>query len=378
MMAECWPSAEQLVDTGLSSPNQINSVQHSGVRVERRGATGVFTLDRGRARNAVTAAMIADMSVAIPKFARDPDVYGVVIRSAVDGMFSAGGDLRELAGIGGPPAASLDHEYEMVWLLECFSKPTVSLIGGPVMGSGVGLSLFGTHRVAGEGYRFSMPETAIGLFPDVGAAHVFARMPDQIGLYLGLTGRAIGPADALALGLVTHVIPTAQFADIEALFADVQPIDEVLDSRHAAPAAGELERHRATIARAFSAATVAEIVARLRAETRDTEWAHGVAADLATRAPLALEVTLHHIRRASDLDLRHTLQADSRVMNRMLRQPDFREGVRALLIDKDKNPRWQPSRLAEVTPEMIERMFEPAPGTELVLPTRQEMQAARV
>lgn len=356
----------------------VNTSQHDGVHVGRTGATGVFTLDRPRARNAVSQAMIAAMQAEIPKLARDPNIYGLVIRSAVDGIFSAGGDLREMAGVGVPPVSTLAHEYRLVWLLECFSKPTVSLIGGPVMGSGVGLSLYGTHRVAGEGYRFSMPETAIGLFPDVGAAMVFAQMPDFIGHYLGLTGRAIGPADAYALGLVTHVVPTARFADIEADFADVQPIDEVLDSRHRDPGPGELEPHRATIARAFSAPSVAEIVARLDAETRDREWAHAVATDLRRQAPLALEVTRRHIERSRAFDLRLTLEVDNRVMDRMLVQHDFREGVRALLIDKDKKPRWQPSRLEEVTPAMVERLFDPAPGHELVLPTREEMQAARV
>lgn len=363
---------------GESAATRAQGAADVGVTIARTGATGVFTLDRPKARNAVNAAMIAAMAAEIPRLARDPNVYGLLLRSSSDGMFSAGGDLREIAGIGGQPIVSLAHEYGLVWLFECFSKPTVALIDGAVMGSGVGLTLYATHRVAGPRYAFSMPETAIGLFPDVGTASVFSRMPGEVGTYLGLTGRAIGPADAYRLGLVTHVVPGAEFAAVEAAFADVEPIDRVLDARHVDPGPGDLVPHLETIAEAFSAPSVVEILARLEATTTDAAWAKAVAADLRRKSPLALAVTLRHIRRAGDLDLRLTLMVDDRVMRRMLREPDFREGVRALLIDKDKNPRWSPARLEEVTEATLERLFAPAPGAQMLLPTRQEMQAARV
>ena len=138
---------------------------------------------------------------------------------------------------------ALAAEYALNWPLDCFTKPTVSLIDGLVVGSGVGISLYGTHRVAGERYRFAMPETGIGLFPDDGVAYVFAQMPDMIGMYLALTGRAVGSADAYNLGLLTHCIPAGQFGEIRAAIRDADPVDPVLDARHEDPGPGELEAH---------------------------------------------------------------------------------------------------------------------------------------
>ena len=178
--------------------------------------------------------------------------------------FSAGGDVRELVRWGREDRAraqrAFAEEYALNWLHECFSKPTISLIDGPVMGSGVGITLYGTHRVAGEGYRFAMPETAIGLFPDVGTAWTLSRLPDAIGMYLGLTGRSIGRADAYALGLLTHCIPAARFEEIKAALIDTWPVDPLLDERHVDPGPGELAPYAEHIARCFSAPTVEEIV----------------------------------------------------------------------------------------------------------------------
>lgn len=212
------------------------------IRTGVQGAAGIVTLGRPRALNALTTAMRAEMAAAFPKWARDPQIYCVVVRSTSPKAFSAGGDVRELTAWAREdmPRArkALAAEYGLNWLLECFSKPTISLIDGAVMGSGVGISLYGTHRVAGEKYKFAMPETAIGLFPDVGVAHALARMPDEVGVYLGLTGRAIGRADALALGLVTHCVPGESFDAITAALAEADPVDPVLDSRHVDPRPG--------------------------------------------------------------------------------------------------------------------------------------------
>ncbi|HXF55847.1 MAG TPA: enoyl-CoA hydratase/isomerase family protein [Hyphomicrobiaceae bacterium] len=353
-----------------------------GIDIARRGAAGLITLQRPEARNALNDAMRRRLAEAFPAFARDPQIYGVVVKSALDDIFCAGGDVRELVHLARsePDRArqSLAREYALNWLHECFSKPTVSLINGPVMGSGVGITLYGTHRVAGEDYRFSMPETAIGFFPDDGVAHTFARLPHELGLFLGLTGRAIGPADAYRLGLVTHTIPAARFAEIEAAVVEADPIDPVLDARHDDPGAGELERYAEVIERCFSAPTLPDIIERLRSERCAREWCEGVLADLAGRSPLALAVTLAHIRWARALDLRQTLTVDYRLACRMIMAPDFAEGVCARLIKKDRAPRWRPERLEDVSEAMVERVFQPLPGAELVLPTRQEMQAARV
>ncbi len=351
--------------------------------VEQRGSLAILTLNRPRALNALNAAMRRKLAAAYPRFARDPQTYAVVIQSASDKAFSAGGDVRELVRWGRDDRQearrAFGEEYALDWLHECFSKPTISLIDGAVMGSGVGITLYGTHRVAGPKYKFAMPETAIGLFPDVGAAYVLSRLPDWIGMYLGLTGRAIGPADAYALKLLTHCIPPERYEEIKTALAETWPVDPLLDERHVDPGPRELAPYGDIIARCFSAATVEEIIARLDAVSgSERAWAQAVIADLKTRSPLSLKVTHRHIRDAAACDLRQTLCVDYRLACRFLDGHDFYEGVRAALIDKDGKPSWQPARIEEVTPAMVEDYFARMGADELILPTRQEMQAARV
>ena len=353
------------------------------VLIEARGSLALITLNRPRALNALTTAMRAKLAEAFPRFAREAQTYCVVVQSASEKAFSAGGDVREMVHWGREDRArakrAFADEYALNWLLECFSKPTISLIDGPVMGSGVGISLFGTHRVAGEKYRFAMPETAIGLFPDVGTAWPLSRLADSVGMYLGLTGRSIGRADAYALGLLTHCIPAARFEEIKAALADTWPVDTILDERQVDPGPGELGPFAEHIARAFSAPTVEEIITRLQViDGAARDWAEGVLADLSSRSPISLKVTHRHLRDARALDLRQTLSVDYRLACGFLDGHDFYEGVRAALIDKDGTPRWQPARLEDVTAPMVEDYFVPMGAAELALPTRPEMQAARV
>lgn len=358
------------------------AADHADISIVNSGAVAVVTLDRTVALNALTADMRSDLTASFPRIARDPQTYAVVIQSLSSKAFCAGGDVRELIALrdAGDTAAArraFAEEYRLNWLHECFSKPTVSLIDGMVMGSGVGITAYGTHRVAGERYRFAMPETAIGLFPDVGSAYFLARLPGAVGMYLGLTGRLIGRADAYRLGLVTHCIPAARFPEIVAGLADADPVDPLLDGRHVDPGQGELPAIEEAIARTFAAPTVEEIISRLKSETgTHKEWAEGVIAELGRKSPISLKVTHRHISQARDL--RETLQIDYRLACRFLEHPDFREGVRAALIDKDRNPSWIPSRIEEITGGMVDEFFAPMGADELLLPTRKEMQAARV
>ena len=357
--------------------------QGSELSVERRGSLALITLNRPRALNALNVAMRRKLADSYPRFAREPTNYAVVIQSAGGKVFSAGGDVRELVSLAredkAKARAACTEEYALNWLHECFSKPTISLIDGPAMGSGVGITQYGTHRVAGEGYRFAMPETAIGLFPDVGTAWVLSRLPDAIGMYLGLTGRSIGRADAYALGLLTHCIPARRFEEIKAALIETWPVDPLLDERHVDPGPRELAPYVSHIARCFSAASIEEILDQLgRIEGPDRAWAQGVISDFKARSPLSLKVTHRHIRDARALELRQTLQVDYRLACRFLDGRDFYEGVRAALIDKDGAPRWQLDRLEDVTPAMVEDYFAQMGAEEMVLPTRQEMQAARV
>jgi enoyl-CoA hydratase len=252
-------------------------------------------------------------------------------------------------------------------------KPTVSLIDGVVVGSGVGISLYGTHRVAGERYRFAMPETGIGLFPDVGVAWAFARLPDEIGMYLGLTGRSIGRADAYRLGLATHCIPGSRFEEVRAGLADADPVDDLLDARHEDPGPGELEPWRKVIARCFSADSVEDILGRLQSETGAAATRRKRSSRSSRRGLHLAKITHRHIGLLA-LDLRATLAQDCR-LGAGASGSRFHEGVRAQLIDRDRAPKWQPATLTEVSEPMVERYFASLGPDELELPSRAEMQS---
>ena len=361
----------------------LDSQAHEPLRVEQKGALALITLDRVRALNALNYDMRETLSNVFPTFARDPEIYAVAIRSNSEKAFSVGADVREIIVTAKKDLQrardGFKDEYSLNWLLECFSKPTISFIDGMVIGSGVGISAYGTHRVAGEKYRFAMPETAIGLFPDVGVAHVLARLPGDMGTFLGLTGARIERADAYHLGLVTHCIPQSQFDEIVDGLADAQPVDPLLDDRHQDPGPAKLMQKASVIERCFEGDSVAQIINRLsEVAGKDRDWAQGIIADLKSRSPLSLAITLRHLRRARDMDLRETLQVDYRLAYRFLDDHDFYEGVRAALIDKDGKPNWKPNNNDDVTDATIDAYFEHLGEAEMILPSRAEMQAARV
>ena len=343
----------------------------------------VITLQRVRALNALTAGMRAEIAAAVPGFAREPQIYAVLLRSTSPRAFSVGSDVREIVQLAqrskADARAAFAQEYQMNWLLECFSKPTISLIDGMVMGGGVGISGFNTHRVAGENYSWAMPETMIGLFPDVGAAHALSRLGPE-GQYLALTGRSIGRADAFRLGLASHCIGVRHFPRIAEELALANTVDPLLDGLHEDPGPGDLEAYADVIRLAFSACCLEDIVSRLDAvQGAKRSWAQQVVADLRKRSPLALKVTHRHLKEAAALDIQRTLIADYRLVCRFLDVRDFYEGVRASIIDKDGAPAWSPATLSAVTAEQVDGYFVPLPaGEDLTLASREEMQKARV
>ena len=354
--------------------------------VEKRGALAEMTLNRPQALNALNDAMRETVLPALPDFASDSEIYAVIVRSNSPRAFCAGGDVRELTELArrdpSLAAASIGQEYFMNWALECFTKPTVSLIDGMVMGSGVGLMLYGTHRVAGERFTFAMPETAIGLFPDVGVCSVLAKLPGHIGRYIGLTGRTIGRAAAYNLGIATHCIAAEHFARISAGLEAADTIDPILDGLHRDPDAGELDDglagREALIADVFGGSTVSEIFDRLERQARgsgaDAQWCGDVLRDLQSRSPLSLLVTLRHLDACATRQLRDVLIHDYRLAVRFLAGTDLQEGVRAVLIDKDGQPKWQHSRINEVSSEEIDEYFLDLEAQELFLPDREKMQ----
>ena len=349
-----------------------------GVVARRDRALLHITLDRPDALNALTRGMKRTVSTAISRWGGDPDIYAIVLDAQGARAFCSGADLAEFRS----PAARLDEilavqaeETRLLWQIECCIKPSVALIDGLVMGSGIGLSMFGTHRVAGEGYQFAVPKTAIGYFPDAGATHFLGRLPDHIGVYLGLTGARVGRADALELGLVTHCIGRQHYAAIRAGLADADPVDALLDERHEAPhsdgRAGVLQRLRPVIARCFGRDTVEEILGALAAETGAArDWARMTEATLARHCPASLKIALRQVRGAGGMDLKVALETEYRMAVHCLVRADFQEGIRTLLVDKGDIPRWNPATLAGVTPQMVEAVFAPVGVRELILPPR--------
>lgn len=357
--------------------------------VENRGALAELTLNRPRALNALNDAMRAAVLAALPGLAGDSETYAMAIRSNSARAFCAGGDVRELTEMARRDpklaARSLGQEYFMNWSLECFTKPTVSLIDGMVMGSGVGLMLYGTHRVAGAGFTFAMPETAIGLFPDVGVCTALSKMPGHMGRYIGLTGRSIGRTAAYRLGIVTHCVDAGQFEEITAGLADADPVDPILDGLHRDPEADAIDDglagRDALIEDVFAGASVADIMAALARRAgsggADAAWCEEVLGDLRKRAPLSLLVTLRHLDACRSWGLRDVLIGDYRLAVRFLAGADLHEGVRAVLIDKDGQPKWRHAAIEDVKSEEIDQYFTTLGDDELTLPEREEMQEIR-
>lgn len=364
------------------APDRDVAVEEPKIIVERRGALVRFHLNRPRVLNAFDDDMRKVMAEEIPRVARNPDVYIAVLTSASPKAFCAGGDIRRLAEVAKTDMAKARqmfvNEYKMDWLLDCFSKPSVSLVDGICMGSGAGLTSFNTHRVAGENYKFAMPETAIGLFPDVGVGHILARLPWPLGLYLGLTGRIVERADAHWLGLATHCISSTRYDHILAQLAEAETVDPLLDGLHEPQPAGPLQQEFSLIAAFFSGNSIGAIMSGLeRATGVGKAWAEATLSGLRKRSPTSLAITDRQIRQCRNLDLRDTLIQDYRLAWRCLEGSDFAEGVRAALVDKDNAPKWSPPSLDLVSATDVDRYFAPLGADDLALLPRDKMQAAR-
>lgn len=341
---------------------------------ERRGVAGVVTLNRPHALNAITHGMVLEMRRALDEWVADPAVTRVVVAAAGERAFSAGGDIRHLYDLGreGRHEEALRFwrdEYPLNVAIKRFPKPYVSLIDGIVMGGGVGVSLHGSHRVAGERYQFAMPEVGIGFFPDVGATYALPRLPGETGTYLALTGERVRTADALALGLATHAVPSAAFAEIRDALIAGEPVDATLARFARDPGEAPLAPERALIDRCFSATSVPAILSRLdEAATQSSAFATKAAATIRTKSPTSLVIALEQMRRGRKLEFEDAMRTEFRIVSRIVKGADFYEGVRAAIIDKDGAPRWRPATLDAIGPEVVARHFADLGPAELELP----------
>ncbi len=320
------------------------------IKSEKRGALGLLTLDRPQALNALTHGMIKAIAARLTEWAGDGDVRCVAIRGAGMRGFCAGGDIRAVqqAVVAGSDegAALLRDEYHMNALIGSYPKPYLALLHGITMGGGAGLSVHGRYRLADASLSFAMPETGIGFIPDVGGSHFLSRVPDEVGMYLGLTANAIGLGDALEAGLVTHAMQREDFDAVLNLLADGTDAPKALAPFVRKAGRGALAAQRDHIQTIFSASSVEAILERLDRDGSD--FANNTARVMRSRSPTSLKLVFRQLREGRALDLKACLAMEYRLALRVLPRHDFREGVRAALIDKDRAPRWQPSSLAGV------------------------------
>lgn len=344
---------------------------------DRRGAAGVVTLNRPAALNAVTHGMVLALRAQLDAWADDPAITRVVIAAAGGRAFSAGGDIRALydLGMAGRHAAALQFwrdEYPLNAAIKNYRKPYVALIDGIVMGGGVGISVHGSHRVAGDRFQFAMPEVGIGFFPDVGATWFLPRLPGELGTYCALTGERFGAADGVAAGIATHRIASTRFPALLEGLAGTVSVDAVLAAFSEPAGEGPIAVRRATIDRLFAGDSVEDILAALDAEaangSADAEWAAATAATLRTKSPLSLKIALQQVRRGGHWDFAACMRMEFRIVSRVIHGCDFYEGVRAVIVDKDLSPRWNPATLAAVSDAEVERYFAPRQEGDLPLP----------
>jgi enoyl-CoA hydratase len=344
---------------------------------ERRAAAGIVTLNRPKALNAVTHGMVRALRAQLDRWADDAAVTRVVITAAGERAFSAGGDIRVLTDLGkaGRHDEALQFwrdEYPLNAAIKSFRKPYVALIDGIAMGGGVGVSVHGSHRVVGDRFSFAMPEVGIGFFPDVGATWFLPRMPGELGTYCALASERFGIADAIGGGIATHRVPSARFGSLLDGLTSTVSVDAVIAAfSESAGEGGPIMQRKAAIDRLFVGDRVEGIIDALDREASlggaDSEWAKTTAATMRTKSPLSLKLALAQVRRGKDWDFETCMRAEFRIVSRIIHGHDFYEGVRAVIVDKDNKPRWQPATLAEVSEGEIERHFAPLGGAELVL-----------
>lgn len=342
------------------------------VILSRDGQVGRITLDRPGALHALTAEMTLEITRALTAWADDPGVALVLLDHAGVRGFCAGGDIRRLAEHATEDPAALRAfflaEYRLNDLMQGYRKPIVAVMDGVVMGGGAGIALPALYRVATERTLFAMPETAIGFFPDVGSSWRLPRMPGRIGWWLALTGARIGPADCLLTGVATDYVETARIEAFKAaLIADPAGVERILTEFEADAGRPPLADHRDLIARAFDAESVEAVIAALEAD--GGAWAAEQAALLRARSPQSLKVTFRQMRLGAGMESFTAVMAmEYALAVRIAARPDFREGVRAVVVDKDHRPRWSPASLDEVGDDTVAEIFQPLPSAEAWTP----------
>jgi enoyl-CoA hydratase len=340
----------------------------SDILTQIDGKVGRIRLNRPKALHALTREMCQAMTDALVGWRTDFAVEAVMIDHADGRGFCAGGDVRMLAqsgiGDGSEARAFFQTEYRLNHLLFTYAKATIAFMDGITMGGGVGISQPCRYRVATENTRFAMPETAIGLFPDVGGGWYLSRLPGRTGQFLALTGARLDGAECLHLGLATHYLPSAGLDEVKARIAgEPGRIERILADASAPPPPARIAANRERIDHAFASDHLEEVLSAL--ESDGSDWSKAELATLATKSPQACKVSLRLLSDGAGMhDFADEMRQEYAVAAHVVQRPDFAEGVRSLLIDKDGSPRWQPAQPEGVTDHMIDTIFAPMPDGE--------------
>ena len=338
------------------------------VLIQTEQRIGRIRLNRPKAIHALTKAMCDTMSEALLKWRDDPAVEAVVIDHAEGRGFCAGGDVVMIAKSGtadGKDArAFFFSEYRLNHLLFHYPKPTVAIMDGITMGGGVGIALPCDFRIATENTRLAMPETGIGLFPDVGGGWYLPRLPGRVGEFMALTGARLDGAECQYLGLATHYVPQAALPDmVERIASTPARVQGPIGAFAATPPEARIAANLPNITKLFASDRLEDVLAALEAE--DSDWAQSELATLSTKSPLSCKVSLRLLAEGAKRDsFTAEMQAEYALAGRIAHTHDFREGVRALLIDKDNQPNWDPPSPEAVTDEMLDALFAPLPEAE--------------
>ena len=331
----------------------------------REGALGRLTLNRPQALHALTTGMCQSLTASLLSWRDDPAVQAVLIDHSGERGFCAGGDIRMLADSGADDGrlarAFFFIEYRLNHLLFSYPKPVIAVMDGITMGGGVGLSAPARYRLATERTTFAMPETGIGLFPDVGGGWFLPRLPGRIGLWLALTGARIKAADCLHAGLATHHVPSERLPELKAALAEnPSDIEALLAQFHVDPGPAPLLAHRAELDAAFGQGSVEAILAALEA---GSDWARAQALALRTKSPQTLKVAFRQLALGlAAPDFAANMAMEYRIGARVVQRHDFLEGVRAVIVDKDNAPKWDPATLEGVGEDLLDAIFAPLPA----------------
>jgi len=338
------------------------------VLISVEGGVGRLRLNRPKAIHALTTRMCEVMSEALLKWRTDPAIEIVIIDHAEGRGFCAGGDVVMLARSGDTDAEEAKRfffaEYRLNHLLFTYSKPTIAIMDGITMGGGVGISLPCGYRIATENTRLAMPETSIGLFPDVGGGWYLSRLPGRVGQFMVLTGARLDGGECLYLNLATHYVEQASVADlVERIINTPGRAQGILGSASSTPGQSKIEQSLPQIGRLFASDRYEDVLAALEAD--GGEWAKAERATLGTKSPLSCKVSLRLLAEgAARTSFADEMRAEYALAGRVVRTHDFREGVRAVLIDKTGDPQWDPPTPEEVTDEMLDVLFAPLPPSE--------------